>query len=192
MQNATCENVKWLSEEESCKLLNIKVKTLKDKCRNGEFNYKIERIGTKNFYYCVGLSDKNNHYFETDLLISEKMDNTTIHRIVIEVKYNDFNSHEVITYASKSKKHKLICPYLQYGFLVINGKENIPLKLFNHGMDFDFVYMYRDNENIDELFNNIIQVCIENSKKLEAIIKNVNKNRLHLKKKWFRKDFLLN
>lgn len=60
MQNTTCENVKWLSEEESCKLLNIKVKTLKDKCRNGEFNYKIERIGTKNFYYVNVNSIPNN------------------------------------------------------------------------------------------------------------------------------------
>ena len=51
MQNAVCENTKWLSEEESCKLLNIKTKTLKDKCRNGELNYRIERNGKKHNYY---------------------------------------------------------------------------------------------------------------------------------------------
>lgn len=74
------------------------------------------------------------------------------------------------------------------------GIENIPCKLSfrRYAEHFKKNNYASDNESIDELFNNIIQVCIENSKKLEAVNESVNKNRLQLKKKWFRKDFLLN
>ncbi|MCD7780069.1 MAG: hypothetical protein LUH05_05295, partial [Candidatus Gastranaerophilales bacterium] len=41
----------WISVEETCKLLNLKVKTVKDKCRNGEFVYKTVQNNRKVNYF---------------------------------------------------------------------------------------------------------------------------------------------
>ena len=41
----------WISIEEACKLLNLKEKTIKDKCRNTEFVYKVRQVKRKLNYY---------------------------------------------------------------------------------------------------------------------------------------------
>ena len=41
----------WVSIEEASQVLELAVKTLKEKCRNSEFSYKIERINRKNHYH---------------------------------------------------------------------------------------------------------------------------------------------
>lgn len=41
----------WISIEEACKLLNLKEKTVKDKCRNAEFVYKVIQSKRKLIYY---------------------------------------------------------------------------------------------------------------------------------------------
>lgn len=47
MQQTNDINPKWLSEEEVCELLNIKAHSLKIRCRNGELNYRVNKIGSK-------------------------------------------------------------------------------------------------------------------------------------------------
>ena len=41
----------WLAEEDVCNELNIKPKTLRQKCSKGEFEFKIQRNGSKFIYY---------------------------------------------------------------------------------------------------------------------------------------------
>ena len=41
----------WLPLEEVCNLLNLSEKTVKNKCRNSEFNYKVEKKNKKCFYF---------------------------------------------------------------------------------------------------------------------------------------------
>lgn len=54
MSNFTQEKLNipaWISIEEACKLLNLKEKTVKDKCRNAEFIYKVVQVKRKLNYY---------------------------------------------------------------------------------------------------------------------------------------------
>lgn len=44
-------NPVWISIDEACKLLNLKEKTIKEKCRNAEFSYKIEKLNCKSTYF---------------------------------------------------------------------------------------------------------------------------------------------
>lgn len=41
----------WISVKDACKLLNLKEKTVKDKCRNAEFVYKVVQNNRKYNYY---------------------------------------------------------------------------------------------------------------------------------------------
>nr|DAF63553.1 MAG TPA: transposase [Siphoviridae sp. ctwQT14] len=41
----------WLTEEDACKVLNIKIKTLRQKCSKGEFIFKVQQNGAKFIYY---------------------------------------------------------------------------------------------------------------------------------------------
>lgn len=41
----------WLTEEYACKVLNIKIKTLRQKCSKGEFIFKVQQNGAKFIYY---------------------------------------------------------------------------------------------------------------------------------------------
>ena len=41
----------WIPIEEACCLLNLKEKTIKDRCYDGSFVYKIIKKNNKNKYY---------------------------------------------------------------------------------------------------------------------------------------------
>ena len=43
--------IEWFTMDEACRLLKIKPKTLKDRCRNGKLNYKIIQDGREFVYY---------------------------------------------------------------------------------------------------------------------------------------------
>jgi hypothetical protein len=43
--------VKWLTQEEVCKRLNITFKTLRNKCSNGDLVYRIKRVDNQNRYF---------------------------------------------------------------------------------------------------------------------------------------------
>jgi len=43
----------WLSQDDVCELLNITVKTLKNKCSKGDFVYKIQRVQKKSEYFVL-------------------------------------------------------------------------------------------------------------------------------------------
>ena len=48
---AKSDNTNWFSMNEICQKLNLSIKTIKEKCRNGEFVYRIEKDGRKLNYY---------------------------------------------------------------------------------------------------------------------------------------------
>ena len=48
----------WLTLKDTCQLLNLAEKTIKNKCRSGEFIYKVTQV-KKKFYYYIKLR----HYF---------------------------------------------------------------------------------------------------------------------------------
>lgn len=77
ISNSVSINTKWITEDVACNLLKIKLKTLKTKCANAEFTYKIEKSGKKNIYFisfnslpeylqkqAAGLSDFTQSYSE--------------------------------------------------------------------------------------------------------------------------------
>ena len=72
--------------------------------------------------------------FQVDILIKK----SDIPLVIIEVKSPRITSHEVITYNSKSLKHKSIYPYLRYGMLIYNTSA-IPDRVIKHGINLDFI-----------------------------------------------------
>ena len=47
----TILNNKWVSEEDACDLLSISIKTLRNRCRNGELNHRVVKESKKLKYY---------------------------------------------------------------------------------------------------------------------------------------------
>lgn len=129
--------------------------------------------------------------FRIDILIYEKdeIKSIKIPRIAIETKLESFSSHDVLTYSTKVQKHKILCPYLQYGFVVLNAKEkSLPGRYFSHADNFDFAYMYHDND-FEDFYNNIVYKAIENSRNLEKIDKILCGDKKNCKSiKWYRTD----
>ncbi len=114
---------------------------------------------------------RGNLSFQTDLMIKDN----NIPLVVIEVKYNGFSTHDVLTYSTKAQKHKEIYPYLRYGFLV--GNLNVIHNRFfihNYGFDFALAIENYETENINKL-TKIINSQIENAKNLLSIIKKEGK-----------------
>ena len=112
--------------------------------------------------------------FETDLFIYEEIKDIFIPRIVIESKFKNISTHDAITYSAKATEHKSIMPFLRYGIMIGNIKdEALPWRLFNHGENFDFMYCFKGEEvleNEKKEFTELITSEIEESKKLEKLL----------------------
>jgi len=105
---------------------------------------------------------RGQYAFQTDILISNKK----VPLVVIETKFGDFSTHDVITYSTKAVKHKEVYPYLRYGFIV-GGKVKIERKFFVHNTGFDFAIA---TEISDEDLNNIVEVVREQVKSAELLL----------------------
>ncbi len=121
------------------------------------------------------LKQIQNYSFKKDILVMEK--DTNLPLVAIEVKLN-YNTHEVITYSTKAIRHKLIYPYLRYGFLVA-GEDRLHDRFFNHADGFDFGYAIKD-VNLDDReeikgFVKIIRDQIKVSRDLREIFFNNKK-----------------
>ncbi len=68
---AKTNNINWVSINEVSEQLNLSIKTIKEKCRNGEFVYRIERDGRKLNYYIYLDNNKNS----TENVIEENSKN---------------------------------------------------------------------------------------------------------------------
>lgn len=110
---------------------------------------------------------RGRYAFQTDITIVEN----NLPLVIIETKYGDFTSHDVLTYSTKALKHKEIYPYIRYG-LVVGGKDRIDNKFFTHNVGFDFAIALREiNEtDFDETdlgrLNKIIKAQLKSAKRL--------------------------
>jgi hypothetical protein len=127
--------------------------------------YKVIINNGEYFPKDPAIPKKGSYSFETDLLVKE--DNIPL--VVIEVKYNQLTTHNIITYSSKALMHKSIYPYLRYG-LLIGRKEHVPTRFFTHNIGFDFVFaMIEFEKNL--LLHSIIEDQIKNAKELRELLK---------------------
>lgn len=86
-------------------------------------------------------------YYETDLLILERVGTHWTPRVVIEAKLGTVTTHDAITYSQKAATHKQVHPYLRYGvFLGARKHHPLPGRLFRHGAHFDFMVSWKGLE----------------------------------------------
>ena len=57
--------------------------------------------------------------------------------VLIETKYKDFSTQDILTYSEKVIKHKEIFSHLRYGF-ILGGNKKIDQRYFTHNRGFDF------------------------------------------------------
>lgn len=164
------------------------VKNLKRKIKLNNKEYTVEI--KKNLIYKVIIvndSDDNNrlkyipknpekpsrgvYAFQTDLLIKQK--STKLPLVIIEIKYGNFSSHDILSYSTKALKHKEIYPYVRYGFIV-GGKNNIDNRFFKHNAGFDFAFAVKNQIDLENL-NRIIKAQIESAESLLNIFVSKNK-----------------
>jgi hypothetical protein len=87
--------------------------------------------------------------FEVDLLISSQRPDIPL--VAIELKYGSFSTHDVITYSAKAGRHKIVYPYLRYGFVLI-GAPVLGSRFLGHNENFDFAIAVQNPEkDLDEL-----------------------------------------
>jgi hypothetical protein len=85
--------------------------------------------------------------YETDLLVSDKWsDGRWVPRVVVECKLA-ITTHDALTYSAKAATHKHVHPYLRYGILVGDLKNQaLPGRLVKHGADFDFMLSWEERD----------------------------------------------
>jgi hypothetical protein len=79
--------------------------------------------------------------FEQDLLIYDEVSDghtSVVPRIVVELKFGNVTTHDVIVYSEKADRIRRVYPYVRYGFL-LGGLENIPGRVLRLGQRFDFI-----------------------------------------------------
>lgn len=122
--------------------------------------------------------ERNTEKWNVDILVGSKKDNHIVPRLIIEAKYRNINTHDPITYSYKAFLHKNLFKGLRYGLIVGNynfdrKEENvyIPTRLVEHGDNFDFMFLLKDDYNDDEI-GYLIDIIIRNvsiSEKLESL-----------------------
>lgn len=91
----------------------------------------------------VGAPQTENHRYQTDLLIAEKVSKSTdwVPRVVIECKLRTVTTHDALAYSAKAATHKNVHPYLRYGIIVGHHPGPVQRLLLRHGHQFDFMQM---------------------------------------------------
>ena len=140
--------------------------------------------------------EKYTNRLKVDILVVEKTVDGVIPRVVVEAKYREVNTHDPITYSHKANLHKVLFPGLRYGVIIGNYKEDrkgntrneeniyIPARVVEYGVNFDFIYLFKENLNKDEIttFINIIKNNIKMAEILESMDKKDKRNYLYFNK----------
>lgn len=155
---------------------------IRSSCIN-DFDALSVRVGKKLSYgyEILEYEDKtdapinNTNQYETDLIILESFPNGRWKpRLIIECKINSINTHDAITYSQKASSHKSVHPYLRYGIILGNRRDNpLPGRLYRHGTFFDFMMSFESFEPTESemvRFNCVIREEIDASRQLERII----------------------
>ena len=112
--------------------------------------------------------------FETDLLVCERTGDIIKPRVVIEAKFGGVTTHDAIIYSYKAQRHKAVTPYLRYGIMLGNMKEEaLPWRLFRHGAYFDFMIRFSDavlTMNEKDTFVDLIKSEMAYSRQWENMI----------------------
>ena len=115
-------------------------------------------------------------------------DNLVIPKIICELKYNDINSHGLITYSNYATDIKSIFPECKYFLALRYKKSSSENKLFRHGKNFDKIIFFGDNsfkeKYVSGLFLEELQVDKQLKEKFEEFIEEI-KNVLRKKKTHF-------
>ncbi len=94
---------------------------------------------------------KRGHYsFQVDMLIKYNF----LPLVVIEVKANGIDTHNIILYSTKARMHKNVYPYLRYGLVVVGEKE-IPRKFFVLNEAIDFIFVFEDFDEVKNMENSL-------------------------------------
>ena len=91
--------------------------------------------------------------FEQDLLVYDEVNDShtsVVPRIVVELKFGNVTTHDVIVYSEKADRIRRVYPYVRYGF-VLGGLKNIPGRVLRLGQRFDFVASLSAEPNESEL-----------------------------------------
>ena len=116
--------------------------------------------------------------YEIDLLKKEKRGNCSIPKLIIEIKYGEITTHDIITYSNKAKAHKDLYSGLRYGLMIGNSNElGVSPRIINHGDNFDFIFVFKSDTPSDKewaLFVDIVKRNLDISNKLENIISGKN------------------
>lgn len=113
--------------------------------------------------------------YETDLLIKDELANGSwIPRVVVECKLGHVSTHDALTYSAKAATHKHVHPYLRYGILVGDLKNQaLPGRLIRHGAYFDFMLSWAGAQPTDEEWKVFCQLVGEEilaSRKLQELL----------------------
>jgi len=123
-----------------------------------------------------GIAQSDYMGYETDLLVTEEMENGEwTPRVIIEAKCRgSITTHDAITYSHKASTHRQVHPYLRYGILIgERGNYPLPGRLFRHGTQFDFMLSWVGKEPTNQEIGNLVEVLLEEvsaSQTLEEII----------------------
>ncbi len=92
--------------------------------------------------------------------------------IIIETKYKQPNTHEILTYSQKVQMIKTIFPYCRFVFLIFG---NISPRTYRHGLYFDKI-MNINNIDDEVEINNFIQVVKDLIEEVKEDIRKLNSN----------------
>lgn len=122
------------------------------------------------------VNEPDETFFETDMIVYEKVDGKIIPRVIIESKVESVTTHDAITYSHKASYHKNVIPFVRYGIMCGN-RDTYPLpgRLFRHGTNFDFLFSFVGYEPSDKeksVFLEMLKKEVQYSKQFEEILSN--------------------
>ncbi len=113
--------------------------------------------------------------YEVDILVKSKSEKT-IPLLAIEVKGGKFSTtHDAIVYSDKARAHKLIYPYLRYGFVTLD--ENVQIRTILHSEGFDFIAtLSNEEEKKEKRLKELLPIIREEIRIAEGIHEYLEKN----------------
>ena len=140
--------------------------------RNGKLEYRVVMKEGKPTI----LNIRGKGAYEVDILISSKSEKP-IPLLAIEVKGGkSTTTHDAIIYSDKARAHKLIYPYLRYGFVSLDKRVQIRTILHSEGFDF-IATLSNEEEKKEKRLNELLPIIREEIRIAEDILEFLEENR---------------
>ncbi|MGC8645875.1 MAG: hypothetical protein ACP5UO_06460 [Thermoplasmata archaeon] len=127
-------------------------------------------------------SERNSRHvnsFQADLVISDKtLAEKPVELVIIEVKGAEFiNTHDVLIYSSKARRHKVLFPWLRYGMVWSSPpdkEKGVPMRFLMNNESLDFAYNFENQvgEKFDDFYRHILWKQIDASRRLYELYNN--------------------